>query len=160
MPRDAVPPGSVVVFYDGVCGFCNGAVRFLARRDRGDRFRFAPLQGDFAREVLLGHDIEPNCLDTMYLLVDYGLPSERAFARAGAALGALRELGGVWAVLAAVAWLFPESLLNGAYRVVAGNRYRLFGRHEQCPLPSPQMRRKFVDIAAGTPDQRPKRLLE
>lgn len=148
MPRDAITPGSVIVFYDGVCGFCNRTVRFIARRDRRDRFRFAALQGQLAAELLLGHDANPAALDTFYVLVDYGLPTERVYSRARGVLRMFHELGGLWALVGLLR-IFPESILNAAYDSFAARRYRLFGRHENCPLPGPGMRRKFVDTAAG-----------
>lgn len=144
MPRDAITPGSVIVFYDGVCGFCNGTVRFLARRDRRDRFRFAPLQGAFAKELLLAHDVNPDDLDTMIVLVDYGLSAERVYTRARGALRVVQELGGLWSVFGCLA-LLPSGLLDAGYRILAKNRYRIFGKLDHCPIPSPNLRRKFVE---------------
>ncbi len=137
-------PGSVIVFYDGVCGFCNKAIRFVAQRDRLDRFRFTPLQGDFATEILLPHDVNPNNLDTMYVLVDYGLPDERVYSRARGVVRLFQELGSLWAALGLLR-LLPDSLLDFGYGALARNRYRLFGKHEQCPMPTAKLRRKFVE---------------
>ncbi len=144
MPRDAITPGSVIVFYDGVCGFCNATVRFVAQRDKRDRFRFAPLQGAFASELLLAHDANPDQLDTVYVLVDYGLSDERVYSRARGILRVLEELGGAWSILALLRVL-PDFLLDWGYRSLAVNRYRIFGKLDQCPLPSPGLRRKFVN---------------
>ncbi len=144
MPRDAITPGSVIVFYDGVCGFCNATVRFVARRDKRDRFRFAPLQGDFASELLLAHDDNPGELDTMLVLVEYGLSGERVYSRARGILRVLEELGGAWAVVALLRVL-PDFLLDWGYRSLAANRYRLFGKLDQCPIPPASLRRKFVN---------------
>ncbi len=145
LPHDAVPPGSVVVFYDGVCGFCDRALRFVARRDRGDSFRFAPLQSAFAREVLLAHDVDPSALDTMYTLVDYGLSGERVYARASAVLRALSELGGLWRALS-VLGLLPPPILDWAYDRFASRRYSIFGKFDECPIPAASLRKKFVDL--------------
>ena len=145
MPRDAITPGSVIVFYDGICGFCNGAVRFVAHRDRRDRFRFAPLQGELANELLLGHDTEPSGADSIYVLVDYGLPTERVFSRASGILRILAELGGPWSA-AVVLRLIPRRWLDRGYDKFAAQRYRLFGKLAQCPIPEPHERKKFVDL--------------
>jgi predicted DCC family thiol-disulfide oxidoreductase YuxK len=156
MPRDAITPGSVIVFYDGVCGFCNRMVRFLAHRDRRDRFRFASLQGPLAAELLLGHDANPAELDTFYVLVDYGLPDERVYSRARGVLRLFRELGGLWALVGLLG-ILPASILDAAYDGFAARRYRIFGRYEQCPLPEPGQRRKFVDtvgVVESAPDDR------
>lgn len=148
MPRDAITPGSVIVFYDGVCGFCNRTVRFIAQRDRRDRFRFAPLQSPFAQELLLlGHDANPGDLDTMYVLVDYGLPSERVYSRAQGVLRVFLELGGLWNLFR-ILTVLPDAVLDWAYALLAKHRYRIFGRHDQCPIPPPETRCKFVDTDA------------
>ena len=148
MPRDAITPGSVIVFYDGVCGFCNGAVRFVAERDRDDRFRFAPLQGALAHELLLAHDVNPAALDTIHVLVDYGLPDERVYSRADGIARVFRELGGLWTVLSVIG-LLPEPILNRLYHAFAERRYRMFGKLEQCPIPAADIRRKFVEPGVG-----------
>ena len=152
MPRDAITPGSVIVFYDGVCGFCDWAVRFIAPRDTEDRFRFAPLQSSLAAELLLAHDVDPGELDTMLVLVDYGLPAERVFSRAGAVLRVFEELGGFWALLG-VFHVLPKVLLDWGYENFAKRRYAIFGKSDHCPLPAPSLRRKFVD--AGQTDAPP-----
>jgi len=141
----AGPEGTVIVLYDGVCGLCDRTVRFLLKRDRDDRLRFASLQSDFARDVLARHHRDPRDLDTVYLVIDHGEASERLLARADAILHALKLVGGVWR-LSALARLLPRSLRNRAYDVVAGNRYRWFGRCDVCPVPAPEHRKKFLAI--------------
>ncbi len=150
MPRDAITPGSLIIFFDGVCGFCNGTVRFVARRDREDRFRFAPLQGELARELLLGHDADPAALDSMYVLADYGLPTESLHDRADGVIVVLSELPGFWWI-SILLRLVPRSLRNWAYESFVARRYQWFGKLDQCPIPEPHERKKFVDIGAGEP---------
>ena len=59
-----------IILYDGVCGLCNRLNQFVLKRDRDDRFRFAALQSEFAGRVLQRHGINPQILDTMYLLLN------------------------------------------------------------------------------------------
>jgi predicted DCC family thiol-disulfide oxidoreductase YuxK len=146
-----VKPGSLVVLYDGVCGLCNGLVRFLLPRDREGKLWFAPLQSAFAARVLARHGRDPRDLDTMYLIVDYGRETERLFERARAVLHVLGEIGGIWR-LARVFGILPTPLLNLGYAFVARVRYRVFGKYETCPLPGPGERARFVDLSeAGGP---------
>ena len=135
--------GVIIVLYDGVCGLCNRTVRFLLQRDRRDRLRFASLQSAFARELLARHHKDPCDLDTVYVVIDHGQPSERLLARADAMLHAVRLVGGVWR-LSAFAYLLPRSLRNRAYDVVARHRYGWFGRYDVCPIPAPEQRKKFI----------------
>lgn len=138
-------PGTEIVLYDGVCGLCNGLVRFVLRRDRRRRFRFAPLQSAFARELLGRHGRDPRDLDTLYVVVEPGGKAERLIDRSRAVLHVLRRIGGPWA-LASPAGLLPRGLLDAAYDLVASRRYRLFGRHEVCPVPEEKWRDRFLDV--------------
>jgi len=134
-----------VVLYDGVCGLCNRLNQFLLNRDRFDRLRFASLQSSFAEAILQRHGLDSSDLDTVYVVIDEGKPNERVLARSDAILYVVTLLGGVWR-LAFLGKLLPRVLRDAFYRIVATNRYRVFGKSESCMLPEPQHRRKFLDI--------------
>ncbi len=132
-----------VIFYDGVCGLCDRFCRFVLEHDRRAVFLFAPLQSDAARELLLPYGADPGRLDTVYVLADRGLPSERLLARGKAVMYVLGELDFPWRLLSALRVL-PAPLLDAAYRLVAAMRYRLFGRADQCMLPRPEWCERFL----------------
>jgi predicted DCC family thiol-disulfide oxidoreductase YuxK len=132
----------MIVLYDGLCGFCDRTVQFILKRDRGDKFRFAAIQSDFAAEVLARHGESNEELSTLFLVLDPGGPGERLLSRSRAAMRILQELGGIWWVLSGLRVL-PTFLLDRGYNLVAGNRYR-FGRLEACRLPSPEEKAKFL----------------
>jgi len=134
-----------IILYDGVCGLCNRLVQFLLRHDKRKHLRFASLQSDFAGAVLRRHGLDPKDLDTFHFVENYDQPNERVFDRSDAVLKAGRALGGVWAMLASVASIFPRPLLDPLYRLVARNRYRVFGKFESCMLPDPSQRNRFLD---------------
>lgn len=142
--ENAAQPGGPVLFYDGVCGFCDRAVQFILRHDARGRFRFAALQGEYAGHVLTRYGHDPRDLDTMYVLLDAGTPRERVLARSDAIVAVLDELGGPWKLLALIRVL-PRALRDRAYAVLVRNRYRWFGRYEQCPLPPTRVRDRFID---------------
>jgi predicted DCC family thiol-disulfide oxidoreductase YuxK len=133
-----------IVLYDGVCGLCNRLVQFLLKRDAHDRFRFASLQSDFTAQVLRRHGLDPADLDTVYVIRDFGQSRERLLARSDAVLFMLNRLGGIWRVTA-LGRALPRALRDLVYKLVARNRYRVFGKHESCMLPEPQHRQKFLD---------------
>lgn len=139
-------PDHLLVLYDGVCALCNGIVRFLIARDRGDRYRFAPLQSELGRETVRRHGGDPDELSTFYLILRPGTDGERALLRGRAAIVAAARLGGIWKATNLLR-VFPNFLLNLGYRLVARLRYRLFGRYETCPLPEPEHRHKFIATA-------------
>lgn len=134
-----------IVLYDGVCGLCNHLVQFLLKRDTHDRFRFASLQSEFAQHLLTNHDSDPLDLDTVYVVKDHGQANETLLVRSDAILYMLRQLGGVWK-LTGVGRVLPKAFRDAVYKIVARNRYRVFGRHESCMLPEPKHRNKFLDI--------------
>jgi predicted DCC family thiol-disulfide oxidoreductase YuxK len=133
-----------VILYDGVCGLCNRLVQFVLKRDQRDQFRFAALQSDMANTTLQRHNRDSHDLDTFYVVVNYGQPTERLLERSDAILFLLNRLGGVWK-LATLGKVLPRILRNRIYQVVATNRYRVFGKFESCMLPEPKHRAKFLD---------------
>jgi predicted DCC family thiol-disulfide oxidoreductase YuxK len=135
--------GKSIVLFDGVCAICNRGVRFALARDRADRLRFTSLQGRFASELAARHGRDARDLDTIYVVADYGLPTERLLARSAAALHIAESLGGFWP-LARVLRVLPAAVLNRAYDAFAARRYRWFGRYDTCPLPTPAERAKFI----------------
>ncbi|MEM1422865.1 MAG: DCC1-like thiol-disulfide oxidoreductase family protein [Planctomycetota bacterium] len=126
-----------VLFYDGACGLCDRSVRWIMRRDRAHRFRFAPLQGE--TYAALERDDKPHDLSTVVALVDKEL-----FTRSDAALAVGRELGGVWRFLARAASLVPRPLRDACYRLIARHRLRFFGGPEACRLPNADERERLL----------------
>ena len=135
-----------IILYDGVCGLCNRLNQFVLKRDRNDRFRFAALQSEFAGNVLRRHRVNPQILDTMYLLLNYSQPDERLAARSDAAVVILAELGGIWRALASIVRLLPLWFRDKAYNLIARNRYQLFGKFRTCQIPDERYRSKFLDV--------------
>jgi predicted DCC family thiol-disulfide oxidoreductase YuxK len=135
-----------IVFYDGVCGLCNRLVQFLLKHDREGRLRFASLQSDFAAKVLGRHGFDPKDLDTVHVVENYDQPDERVLQRSDAILRAGRELGGFWAASSSIAKVVPRPLRDFVYRLVATNRYRMFGKFDACMLPDANQRSKFLDV--------------
>jgi predicted DCC family thiol-disulfide oxidoreductase YuxK len=139
------PLSNPIVFYDGVCGLCNRLVQFLLKRDRHDHWRFASLQSEFAAALLKRHGLDSRDLDTVYLVLDYKQSNERVLARSDAIIYLLRQLGGVWSI-ASLGRVLPKWVRDGIYKIIAGNRYRFFGKYESCLLPQEQHRHKFLDV--------------
>ena len=135
-----------LVLYDGVCGLCNRLVQFLLKHDRKGRLRFASLQSDFAAKVLGRHGFDPKDLDTVHVVENYDRPDERVLQRSDAILRAGRELGGFWSASSSISKIVPRPLRDVVYKLVATNRYRMFGKFDTCMLPDPSQRSRFLDI--------------
>ena len=136
-------PANPVLLYDGVCGLCNRLVRFVLKRDRRARFRFASLQSTYAARILKPHGLDPQDLNTLYVVEEDG---ERIIARSDAVIFMLHELGGLWRAASVALRLFPKPLRDWAIHVVARHRYRIFGQHETCPLPEKQYQDRFLNM--------------
>jgi predicted DCC family thiol-disulfide oxidoreductase YuxK len=135
-----------IIFYDGVCGLCNRLVQFLLKHDKHGRLRFAALQSNFAEKVLRRHGFDPKDLDTVHVVENYEQPGERVLQRSDAILRAGRELGGFWGACSSIARVVPRALRDPVYRLVATNRYRMFGKFDTCMLPDPSQRSRFLDV--------------
>ena len=133
-----------IVLYDGVCGLCNRLVQFLLKRDKTDQLRYAALQSDFAAKVLKRHGLNPNDLDTVHVILNYEEPNESVLARSNAILEVLTRLGGIWRI-ARIGKIVPRPIRDWIYKLVAENRYRMFGKFDTCMLPEPRHRAKFLD---------------
>ncbi|WP_449467523.1 thiol-disulfide oxidoreductase DCC family protein [Stenotrophomonas humi] len=130
--------GAVIVF-DGVCALCSRWVRFLLRFDRKGRYRFAAMQGAHGRSLLMAHGLDPD--DPLsFLLVEGGT----AYTDTDAIVRVISGLGGAWRLAGAARWI-PTALRDRGYRWLARNRYRWFGRHETCFLPTLEQRGRFLD---------------
>ena len=129
---------SHVVFYDGVCVMCNGIVKWMLRIDGAQVFRFASLQSDTADEARNAHLAIPSELETLVYVRD-----GEVFLRSRGAFEAMREVSYPWKALS---WLrvFPVWLTDFFYGIVVKNRYRVFGKYDQCPLPPAEDRARFL----------------
>ena len=141
------PPGSSkvnLVLYDGVCGLCNRMLQFVLNHDRHGVFRFAPLQSATGRAIVERAGGDPDDLDSIYVVAGYRTPAARVLTRSRAALFVARELGWPW-MLARPLGLLPTTILDWGYNLVARFRYRAFGRYDQCLLPRPEFRDRFIE---------------
>ncbi|MFN0051449.1 MAG: thiol-disulfide oxidoreductase DCC family protein [Planctomycetales bacterium] len=130
-------PEGPVIFFDGVCGLCDRWVDFVLKRDASGQFRFAPLQGESAREWL-------NLADDQALRSVVLVEPQGTFRKSAAVARILIRLGGRWALCGQALRLIPPVLRDWGYDFIAGRRYRWFGKKESCRLPSAAERDRFL----------------
>jgi predicted DCC family thiol-disulfide oxidoreductase YuxK len=106
---------------------------FLERHPASPPFRLLPMQGEEGSALLIAHGINPQD-PTTFLVVDAG----RAYRESDGAIHVVTALGGIWRS-AGLAKLIPRALRDVLYRMVARNRYRLFGRRTVCYLPGTKL---------------------
>jgi predicted DCC family thiol-disulfide oxidoreductase YuxK len=131
------PPA--IILFDGVCNLCHGLVQFIIRRDPAGYFRFASLQSEVGKRLIPdGINPDPDNPDSV-VLIENG----RVFTHSAAVLRIMRRLAGPWPLLSA-GLVLPRFLRDAAYRFVARNRYRWFGKQDECWLPTPELKARFV----------------
>ncbi len=129
-----------IVLFDGVCNLCNATVQFILDRDRAGYFRFAALQSSVGAKALTdrGHAAVTGEPDSIVLI-----EGDAVYDRSDAALRVARRLDGAWPLLA-VFLVVPRVVRDLVYRFIARNRYRWFGRTEECRIPTPALRARFL----------------
>lgn len=150
MVRSAAQPssrsrGHHLLLFDGHCGLCTSLVQFILAHDRAGIFHFASLSSPEGRSTVTRHGGDPDDASTVYVVADYQTPGARRLIRSRAALFVVGAIGWPWKALTLFGVL-PTVLLDRLYDVVARNRYRVFGRREQCLMPRPEWQDRFIDL--------------
>jgi predicted DCC family thiol-disulfide oxidoreductase YuxK len=127
-----------IILFDGVCNFCNGAINFIIKRDRKRIFRYAALQSDAGQQLLKQYNLSTNDLDSFVLIY-----KGNSYKKTSAALNVASMLGGAWK-LSGVFRIFPSSIRDVAYNLIANNRYRWFGKKDSCMIPTQEVRSLFL----------------
>ncbi|MBK8502081.1 MAG: DUF393 domain-containing protein [Saprospiraceae bacterium] len=124
-----------VLFFDGVCNLCNASIQFVLRHEHGENLLFSPLQSETAQRLLSSVPSETDSL----ILYKNG----KIFFQSDAALRVARYLKSPYRFLAILLFI-PSFIRNPIYRIIARNRYRLFGRSSTCMLPAPSLANRFI----------------
>lgn len=127
-----------IVFFDGVCNFCNYWVNFAIKRDKKKKLRFAALQGETAARILAAHQLPINSLSTV-VLIDNG----KVYTQSSAALRISKHLDGGWKLLYGL-MIIPKFIRDFFYNIIARNRYKWWGKKETCMVPDPGLVERFL----------------
>ncbi len=128
------------ILFDGVCSLCGGWVRFVLAHesDREPRVRFAALQSEPGAALARVHGIDPERLDSIVFVAD-GV----AWQHSDAVMQMLRHLRAPWR-WGRIGRILPRGFRDWCYRLVARNRYRLFGKTDTCMVPTSELRSRFL----------------
>lgn len=135
-----IPENKKIVLFDGVCNLCDNAVQRIIKHDKKDVFRFASLQSDFGKKLVEERGMDPEEIDSIILIE----PGVAYYKKSTAALEISRDLSGGYSLLKNFLFI-PESLRDSVYDLIAKNRYKWFGKKEQCMIPTPELKAKFLD---------------
>lgn len=127
---------SLLLFFDGDCGFCTRSVRWVYEYDEKGAIEFAPLQGEIAGKHALKGYAEKGGGSMVILREEDG----EIFTKGDALIELGKAMGGVFWVAACVFSVFPKCLRDRLYDLVAKNRYKLAG---SCELPDEGLRKRM-----------------
>jgi predicted DCC family thiol-disulfide oxidoreductase YuxK len=130
-------PDGPIVFFDGVCNLCSGAVKFVIKRDKKLNFKFASLQSAFAQNCFNQFGVS----ETFESIVLY--QKGEFYTKSDAALAIARKLDFPWPLLYGLK-IIPKGIRNVVYDFIASNRYRWFGKSDRCMIPTPEISERFV----------------
>ncbi len=164
-----------VILFDGVCNLCCSSVQFIIKRDQRKYFRFASLQSDFGKNILRKFELNENNINSFILVEDGKLFTRstaalkvskqlsgswkilyafinsfilmedgKLFTRSTAALNVAKQLSGAWKIMY-VFIIIQSFIRNYFYSVIANNRYKWFGKKEECWLPGEEKKDMFID---------------
>ena len=126
------------ILFDGVCNLCNGFVVFIIKRDPDAKFKFASLQSEEGERLQEEFKMDPANITTMVLV-----ENDNYYVKSDAALRILKELNGIWPFLYYFIFV-PRPVRDTVYDIVAKYRYRWFGRQDECMVPTPDLKKRFL----------------
>ena len=128
-----------IILFDGVCNFCNSAVNFTIKRDKKNAILFAPLQTAAGQALLQQYNLPADDMQS-FIFIDNG----KAYTRSTAALIVCRYLRRLWPLCYGFI-IVPKFIRDGIYNWTAKNRYKWFGVREQCMIPTPEVKARFLN---------------
>ena len=134
-----LPPSKKIILFDGVCNLCNSAVQFVIQHDKKDVFRFVALQSELGQEILNHIGIDPKNIDSIILYE----PGISYYYKSSAALQIAKHLDGILHY-GTVFRIIPTGISNLIYDYIAKNRYKWYGKHESCMIPTKELKAKFL----------------
>ena len=129
-----------IILFDGVCNLCNGAIQFMIKRDKEDTFRYAALQSDIGKKLTNERNIDTEKVDSFFLIE----PGVAYYEKSDAALQIGKHLKG-YRTISNIFLMIPKSLRDIVYDFVARNRYKWYGKKQECMVPTPALRAKFLE---------------
>ena len=134
-----LPENKKIILFDGVCNLCDNMVNFIIKNDKKDIFRFVAQQSDLGQEILKHIGVNPADIDSIILYE----PGIAYYYKSSAAIEIAKHLRGIFN-LGIVFKIIPSALRNPIYDYIARNRYKWYGKKDQCMIPTPELKAKFL----------------
>jgi predicted DCC family thiol-disulfide oxidoreductase YuxK len=135
-----IPKDKKIILFDGVCNLCNSAVLFIIKNDKKDLFRFVALQSAVGEKIIAHIGVDLQKMDSIILYE----PGIAYYYKSEAALKIASQLGSFFSLLV-VFKILPTAFSDTTYDWIARNRYKWFGKKENCMIPTPELKSKFLE---------------
>lgn len=135
-----LPENKKIILFDGVCNLCDASVQFIIKNDKNDVFRFVAIQSELGQQLIKYLGIDTSKTDSIILYE----PGIAYYFKAEAALRIAKELKS-WYKILYIFIKIPNGIKNGVYDFIAKNRYKWYGKKEACMIPTPELKKKFLD---------------
>jgi len=127
-----------VILFDGVCNLCSNVVQFVIKHDPKKQFRFTSLQSEFGQNVMKKFGLPIDQLNSFILL-----DNNKIYTRSTAVLRITKKLNKGWSLLYGFI-IVPPFIRNAVYDYIARNRYKWYGKKEECWIPTPELQKLFL----------------
>lgn len=128
----------LVVLYDGECNLCNNTVKFIIKRDKKKKIKFAALQSEYAQRIFREKQIKQDYIESIILLYN-----NKLYYKSYAALTIFKYLAGLWPVMY-IFIIIPKFIRDYIYDYIAKNRIKWFGKTETCLVMTPELKKRFI----------------
>ena len=127
-----------IIIFDGVCNLCEYSVQFIIRHDRQGRFRFVSAQSETGKVLQ-----RINGIDTLQDGTVILLKGNQVYIKSDAAVEIAKDLDGLWRFLYIFKFI-PKPARDFIYSIISKNRYRWFGKKNECLLPDNNIKERFL----------------
>lgn len=134
-----LPLHKKIILFDGVCNLCDASVQYIIKKDKKDLFRFVAIQSELGKEIIDYIKIDITKIDSIILYE----PNVAYYYKAEAALRIAKDLDGIVSIVSIFTFL-PDTITNFVYVYIAKNRYKWYGKKDECMIPTPELKAKFL----------------
>ena len=126
---------NIIVFYDATCVLCDRSILWLIKNDTENVFYFSHVSSKIAQKQRFR-------VSTQEISV---LTDEGSYIKSSKAALYLIQKTKRFPILYSFLKLLPIQILDVFYKIIASNRYRLFGQFSECKIPDKAIKSKFID---------------
>ena len=127
-----------IILFDGVCNFCNRTINIILKYDDQAYFQFAASQSSAAMGIMQAFNLDEKAISSVILI-----EQEKVFTKTDAVIQIATQLSG-WPSLFRFLKFIPKPFRDFGYDLIANNRYRLFGKKDNCMIPDASIRHRFL----------------